>query len=326
MRTFLASLAALALCVSQVQAQGYIPPAGGGSSANAVLNNQANTYTAGPQSFAPSTTATAGINCGQGAQPTTPINGDFWCTSNGAFHFFGGAQHQYAVRDSPSLSAVTLSDVTGSTQCLHVSSVGLITGTGSDCGSGGGGNPFPAYKSGYWYSSLGTFLSTGVANGNGGVFCVPWVALNSMTVKAFNLKVTTATATGTNSVAVGLFAPTGATGYPASSPTVSASTTLGTSTGFITATPGSPVTISAGMYWACVQTNDATVVFQAATALMSPFSGFAAGGSLVANTNATTGYISLAGTYGTWPANSSWSSSAEAATTNHGVFVGIQEN
>ena len=30
-------------------------------------------------------------------------------------------------------------NVTGSTQCLHVNSVGLITGTGSDCGAGGGG-------------------------------------------------------------------------------------------------------------------------------------------------------------------------------------------
>jgi hypothetical protein len=29
--------------------------------------------------------------------------------------------------------------ITGSTQCLHVSSTGLLSGTGSDCGSGGGG-------------------------------------------------------------------------------------------------------------------------------------------------------------------------------------------
>lgn len=40
---------------------------------------------------------------------------------------------------SPSISGLTLSNVTGSTQCLHVNTVGLVTGTGSDCGSGGGG-------------------------------------------------------------------------------------------------------------------------------------------------------------------------------------------
>lgn len=32
----------------------------------------------------------------------------------------------------------TLSGLTGSVQCLHVSSAGLVTGSGSDCGSGGG--------------------------------------------------------------------------------------------------------------------------------------------------------------------------------------------
>ncbi|HEY8309583.1 MAG TPA: hypothetical protein VIG47_03465, partial [Gemmatimonadaceae bacterium] len=34
---------------------------------------------------------------------------------------------------------VTLSSITGSTQCLHVSSTGVISGTGSDCGTGTGG-------------------------------------------------------------------------------------------------------------------------------------------------------------------------------------------
>lgn len=41
---------------------------------------------------------------------------------------------------APILSgSVTLSNITGSTQCLHVNTSGAITGTGSDCGAGGGG-------------------------------------------------------------------------------------------------------------------------------------------------------------------------------------------
>jgi hypothetical protein len=42
-----------------------------------------------------------------------------------------------------SLSALTLSGITGSTQCLHVSTSGVVSGTGTDCGSGGssGANP-----------------------------------------------------------------------------------------------------------------------------------------------------------------------------------------
>lgn len=37
--------------------------------------------------------------------------------------------------------APTFGTITGSTQCLHVNSAGLISGTGSDCGAGGGGSP-----------------------------------------------------------------------------------------------------------------------------------------------------------------------------------------
>lgn len=36
--------------------------------------------------------------------------------------------------------SATLSYITGSTQCLHVDTTGLISGTGSDCGAGGSGN------------------------------------------------------------------------------------------------------------------------------------------------------------------------------------------
>jgi hypothetical protein len=39
---------------------------------------------------------------------------------------------------TPSFTGLTLSGISGSVQCLHVSSAGLISGTGSDCGSGGG--------------------------------------------------------------------------------------------------------------------------------------------------------------------------------------------
>lgn len=38
---------------------------------------------------------------------------------------------------SATASGLTLSGITGLTQCLHVSSLGVVSGTGSDCGSGG---------------------------------------------------------------------------------------------------------------------------------------------------------------------------------------------
>ena len=42
----------------------------------------------------------------------------------------------------PTLSGLTLSDVATGTQCLHANSSGVVSGTGSDCGSGGGGSVF----------------------------------------------------------------------------------------------------------------------------------------------------------------------------------------
>lgn len=40
---------------------------------------------------------------------------------------------------SPSASGLTLTDVATGTQCLHANGSGVVSGTGSDCGSGGGG-------------------------------------------------------------------------------------------------------------------------------------------------------------------------------------------
>ena len=37
-------------------------------------------------------------------------------------------------------AGVTFAGITGAAQCLHVSATGVVTGTGSDCGSGGGGS------------------------------------------------------------------------------------------------------------------------------------------------------------------------------------------
>ena len=37
----------------------------------------------------------------------------------------------------PTVTGLIHGDITGSTQCLHVNTSGLVTGTGSDCGSGG---------------------------------------------------------------------------------------------------------------------------------------------------------------------------------------------
>lgn len=62
-----------------------------------------------------------------------------------------------------SLSGSLSTNVTGSTQCLHVNSSGLVSGTGADCGSGGGGGG----------SGTVTTVSVVTANGASGTVANP---------------------------------------------------------------------------------------------------------------------------------------------------------
>jgi hypothetical protein len=63
------------------------------------------------------------------------------------------------------INGLTLSDITGSIQCLHVDSSGNISGTGSDCGSGSGG--LTSVYADYPLTGLGTSGSHLQFNGLG---------------------------------------------------------------------------------------------------------------------------------------------------------------
>jgi hypothetical protein len=59
-------------------------------------------------------------------------------------------------------TGVTFAGITGATQCLHVSTTGVVTGTGSDCGSGGGGGGSGTVNSGA-ASQVAMYSASGVA-------------------------------------------------------------------------------------------------------------------------------------------------------------------
>ena len=82
----------------------------------------------------PISTGVSGLGTGVGTFLATPTSANLAAavtneTGSGALMF----------GTSPTASGLTLSDVTGSTQCLHTNSSGVVSGTGSDCGSGSGG-------------------------------------------------------------------------------------------------------------------------------------------------------------------------------------------
>lgn len=74
---------------------------------------------------------------------------------------------------SPTMVAPTLSNVTGSTQCLHVSTAGLITGTGVDCGTGFA-NPMTTAGDMIVGGTAGA--ATRLAAPANGTFCPSWSA------------------------------------------------------------------------------------------------------------------------------------------------------
>lgn len=73
------------------------------------------------------------------AASATTVTSSVGTSGTGNVCFTTGCSLLNPALNTPTVTKLTLGDVTGSTQCLHVNSSGLVTGTGLDCGSGGGG-------------------------------------------------------------------------------------------------------------------------------------------------------------------------------------------
>lgn len=119
---------------------------------------------------------------------------------------------------------VTLSGITGSTQCLHVSATGVITGTGSDCGSAGGTvtvvtATYPIISSGGTTPNISTAFSTTTFNAfnTQNTFTSLFAALASSTnATTTNLAITGAAANcnGTNALTTNSTGVVGCTAQP----------------------------------------------------------------------------------------------------------------
>lgn len=95
-----------------------------------------------------------------------------------------------------SVNTLNLLNITGSTQCLHVNSAGLVSGTGSDCGTGSGGvtsvaTTYPLKTTASTGAiTLSTDLSTTTQN--------TWSAFNNFTYGIFVTLASSTNATTTN--------------------------------------------------------------------------------------------------------------------------------
>lgn len=105
-------------------------------------------------------------------------------TVNGA----GGVYTQYG----QSVGSITLRNVASGTQCLHADASGNVTGTGSDCGAGGGGET-NTYTSSKTFTG-GVYASSPIINGiNSDVITTTMTLSSSMTVVSASCTATNTT-------------------------------------------------------------------------------------------------------------------------------------
>jgi hypothetical protein len=97
-------------------------------------------------------------------------------------------------------SALTDSGITGLTQCVHVNSSGLFSGTGADCGSGGGSGAFSALTSGT-NTAAAMLVGTGASLAATGTGTIAATSLSALTgLPSVGADTLLANATGSSAV------------------------------------------------------------------------------------------------------------------------------
>ncbi len=110
---------------------GGISAASGAFGGNLTVNGQL--LVAGPWLVNGAPAASAMSAAGTGTSSIGISNdGSFYISAN------AGAPYKIVTTNNPIFSGTVTMPVTGATQCLHVNSAGVLSGTGTDCGSGGG--------------------------------------------------------------------------------------------------------------------------------------------------------------------------------------------
>ena len=95
------------------------------------------------------------VNGDSASQTVVGLQGNALPTLAVGYLYWNGTAFAYqSSLSSPTFTGtVTFGGILGATQCLHVSSTGVVSGTGADCGSGGGGSMV--------YPGAGIALSSG---------------------------------------------------------------------------------------------------------------------------------------------------------------------
>jgi hypothetical protein len=166
-----------------------------------------------------------------------------------------------------------------------------------------GATDHPGYIASQWYNPYETgTVAAGSAPAAGSVRCVPFVLKSRVTMSDLGVRVTTLAAGG--NVQVAIYANNPATMRPTGTVLANTASLSTAATGVVSgAISGGNVTFEPGLYWACLNSDNSTAVFQ--------FSGTGSGicGNLIGAANLTTLTnsataamigVSTPITYGTW--------------------------
>lgn len=182
-----------------------------GSSTGATTFTSANAGASNFTATVPANTGTlAETNLSQTWTGTQTFNGTLAGTAFASPPAIGGTTAAAGAFTTLSASGNLTTNVTGSTQCLHVNTSGVVSGTGSDCGTSGGSSAFNALTSGT-NTSAAMVVGTGASlttSGSGTITATNTTGVNGAAVPTSaavlssngSSQLTSATTTGSGSV------------------------------------------------------------------------------------------------------------------------------
>lgn len=166
-----------------------------------------------------------------------------------------------------------------------------------------GATDHPGYIASQWYNpyETGTFAA-GSSPAAGSVRCVPFILKSRVTMSDLGVRVTTLAAAG--NVQVAIYANNPATMRPTGTVLANTGSLSTAATGVVSgAISGGNVTFEPGIYWACLNSDNSTAVFQFSGAGSGIMGNLVGAATLVTLSGSATGAIigvSTPITYGTW--------------------------
>jgi len=160
---------------------------------------------------------------------------------------------------------------------------------------------FFGYVSGRYYPGLFAIVAAGATPGANSVRLHPIVIKERVTLSELGARVTTAEAS--KSFQLAIYAADKSTNLPTGNALASTASLSAGSTGVMTAALSANVTLEPGLYWVAMLSDVTTAIFQAYGSSSTNIGAYIGGtaAQVASGASSSIAYLSIAGTFGTWP-------------------------